>query len=86
MAKSAAAEILRMVRDSGAVDDNHGAEDWSFSDTTITNALKQLHDEVIESVNQIPGLGASHPHFANYISKNDVIKFIDSYFKEGKYE
>lgn len=35
-------EILKTVRDAGALDDSNGAEDWSYSDDKISEAKSRL--------------------------------------------
>ena len=45
--------FLRVVRDDGALDDNHGGEDWRRSDKTIDEAadqiLKSVEAEIVEA-------------------------------------
>lgn len=43
-------------------------------------ALQALADGVLAKIDRISGLGASHPHFANYISKDEVKQQILDYF------
>lgn len=37
-------KLLQTVRNAGALDDSHGAEDWSHSDEMIDEALKSIVD------------------------------------------
>lgn len=42
-------QILRKVRDAGALDDNNGAEDWSHSDKVIEEAQAALLSIALEA-------------------------------------
>jgi len=40
--------ILATVRDAGAEDDNHGAEDWTYSDSQIDRAAQAIRTQLKE--------------------------------------
>lgn len=48
-------EILRVVRDAGAWDDNMGGEDWSHSDRSIASAKQQLTQLIADIVTEPNG-------------------------------
>jgi hypothetical protein len=41
---------LEVVRDAGALDDNHGGEDWTYSDHAITEATDLIITTVIREL------------------------------------
>jgi len=41
--------LLRIIRDAGAEDDNHGAEDWTFSDSKIVEAKQSIKQLITEA-------------------------------------
>lgn len=58
-------EMLNQVRDAGAVDDNNGGEDWSYSDKKVDEIeqeiLQWFSDEVIGGDNSYLAADGYHP-------------------------
>lgn len=74
-------DLLRNVRDAGALDDNNGAENWNYSDDKIAEAKQKLlaHEaevriDELERMRKILDLSSSHARITERVAE----------LKEGK--
>lgn len=63
--------LLCRVRDAGALDDNQGAEDWSFSDKVIDEAMSVLADTLKIVGGEIKIDFTSSKREAGTVNRND---------------